>query len=90
MSILYDYWKIILIKLILTSKWRIYRGLIIAEEKTLNAIIKATGVLHNFVKMSENKEGLIKLLNCYDLYTCINPTNIINAKICKYVSYTFT
>lgn len=42
---------------ILASKWRIYRRPIIAGENTVNAIIKATVVLHNFIKKSEDKEG---------------------------------
>ncbi|CAI6358305.1 unnamed protein product [Macrosiphum euphorbiae] len=44
---------------ILASRWRVYRQTIIASEETVNAIIKATVVLHNFVKNKETEYGLL-------------------------------
>jgi len=41
----------------MSSKWRIFRRPIIASEKTVNAIIKAAVVLHNYIKKSEKVEG---------------------------------
>lgn len=35
---------------ILVSRWRIYKRVIITREETVDSIIKATVVLHNFVK----------------------------------------
>ncbi|XP_008183630.3 protein ALP1-like [Acyrthosiphon pisum] len=43
---------------LMASKWRIFRKLIIAGHKTVNAITKAAVVLHNFVKLSENNAGV--------------------------------
>ncbi|KAF0754547.1 protein ALP1-like isoform X2 [Aphis craccivora] len=40
---------------ILVARWRIYKRVIIASEKTINSIIKATVVLHNFVKNKETE-----------------------------------
>jgi len=44
---------------ILASRWRIYRQAIIASEETVNAIIKATVVLHNFIKNKETDYGTL-------------------------------
>lgn len=42
---------------IMVSRWRIYKSVIIASEDTINGIIKATVVLHNFVKNKETESG---------------------------------
>ncbi|CAI6373816.1 unnamed protein product [Macrosiphum euphorbiae] len=43
---------------ILVARWRIFSKVIIASEATANGIIKATVVLHNFIKMKETAIGL--------------------------------
>lgn len=42
---------------IMASKWLKIRRPIIATEETINAIVQATVVLHNYVKKYENREG---------------------------------
>lgn len=56
---------------ILASRWRIYRQAIIASEETVNAIIKATVVLHlhNFVKNKETEYGTYYNYT-YNIYIC--------------------
>lgn len=41
----------------MASKWRIFRKPIIAREDMVNAITKATIILHNFIKKSEKNAG---------------------------------
>jgi len=41
----------------MASKWLKIRRPIIATEETINAIVQATVVLHNYVKKYENREG---------------------------------
>jgi len=43
------------------ARWRIFSKVIIASEATVNGIIKATVVLHNFIKMKETAIGNIIL-----------------------------
>jgi hypothetical protein len=42
---------------ILSARWRIYRRPIIASEKTVSLIMKATVCLHNFILTKESGEG---------------------------------
>lgn len=57
----------------MASKWRIFRKPIIAREDMVNAIVKATVVLHNFIKISENNSGNIVLykMQNYLLYIMV-------------------
>jgi len=65
---------------ILASRWRVYRQTIIANEETINAIIKASVILHNFVKNKETEYGTIIKYIIF-IYESINLITYIYSRI---------